>query len=99
YNKPLCIVEYQLDGNTNGKIKQYRNNPNAFMDFRLRCMDDPYDSREKFWSGVHFVSSAIYGGKWSSVFFNRHRLFTIPAIPLGVALWMWTKWKGAKLGL
>src|SRR5690606_19906982 len=34
-NDPICVVEYLPDGNTKNKFKQYKNNPNAFADYRL----------------------------------------------------------------
>lgn len=90
HNEPLCIVDYQADGITRGKFRQYARHPNAFMHHRLLCMDKPYDLKEKFWAAGHFVSSAIYARKLGSIFTNRHRAVTISAIPLGIAMWGYT---------
>lgn len=88
-NEPLCIVEYLPDGNTKNKLKQYKNDPNAFMEYRLFCMDNPYNLREKFWAAAHFVSSAIFAGKLRLIILNRHFPFTIATTPLGIAIWIY----------
>ena len=101
-NVPLCVVEYLPDGNTSNKIYHYKSNPNAYMKFRMVCMDEPYNLREKFWSAAHYVSSAIFSGKQQLIFTNRHFIFTVMAIPLGVIMWLGFSlkmWLGSKRGI
>lgn len=90
-NIPLCVVEYQADGNSRQKINQYKKSPNAFMSFRVFCMDFPFSFREKFVSAIHYVSACCFARKYSRIFFNRHFVLTSFVAPLGVGLFLYLK--------
>lgn len=83
---PLCDVEYQADGNSNNKFKQYMANPLSFKHYRMVCMDDAFGFKEKFVSAIHFVSSCVFAKQYGEIIFNKYFWLTLPVAPFGMLL-------------
>lgn len=96
-NAPLCIVDYQQDGNTSQKLKLYMRNPNAFMLFRELTMDEPFDAKEKIVSAIHYVASAVFARKLAPAINGRHGGLALMVLPLGLMLYFYilviTRWR------
>lgn len=92
-NKVLCIVEYLPDGNSFNKLGSYIKNPIGFMMHRLLLMEMAEDYQEKFRNAIHFVSSSIIANKKKEILTNKYWKTTILAIPFGVLLFFYIKWK------
>jgi len=92
-NKILCVVEYLPDGNSFNKISSYLKNPRGFAIHRLLLMETGETILLKFRNAIHYVSSCIISGDYNKVIFNRFFYLTIPAIPLGIILYLFLKSK------
>ena len=92
-NEPLVVVDYQLDGSSFNMYKQYWNNPRGFS--YLRKMDMMYapSLKRKFVVCIHYVSSSIRCGNKHFLRESPAPLLTILAIPLGVLLYLFIKYK------
>jgi len=97
-NKNLCIVEYQQDDSmSRGIYRQYMNSPRSFAKLRLLEMKLKRNTPvQRFRSAVHYVSSCLIAkdGKWLSHAPNK--LLVLAAAPLGLALFMFIKYKTRK---
>lgn len=62
-NKPLCVVDYQVDGILINIFKQYLNNPNSFAELRMAMMElnRPFNYLLK--TGMYYISSCVIAGK------------------------------------
>lgn len=95
-NEPLVIVDYQPDGSSYGMFRQYWNNPNGFMFFRKSEMKLQKSISSRFRSCIHYVSHCIRAGKKKEFFDNSHPVLTFIALPLGAALYLYTRHKVKK---
>ena len=95
-NEPLVIVDYQPDGSSYGMFRQYWNNPNGFMFFRKSEMSLQKSVSSRFRSCIHYVSHCIRAGKGKEFFSNSHPVLTFLALPLGAALYLYTRHKVKK---
>ncbi len=86
-NKPLVIVEYQIDGSSNMMWKQYWNNPKGFAFFRKTEMLVSPMLKRRFISCIHYVSSSIISKNMRFVSESPKKFLTILAIIPGLALY------------
>ena len=86
-NKPLVIVEYQMDGSSNMMWKQYWNNPKGFAFFRKTEMLVSPTLKRRFISCIHYVSSSIISKNKRFVSESPKKFLTILAIIPGLALY------------
>ncbi|MFI3266539.1 MAG: glycosyltransferase family 2 protein [Rikenellaceae bacterium] len=61
-NKPLVIVDYQVDGSSMSMYRQYWNNPRGFAYMRKQDMVYYKSLKQKLRACVHYVSSSIISG-------------------------------------
>lgn len=92
-NKPLVIVEYQIDGSSMNIYKQYWNNPKGFIFLRKVEMVTTSDLMRKFKICIHYVSSSLIAKDYSFISKSPCKLLTVLAIPLGFLLYEYIKYK------
>ena len=91
---PLCIVDYQPDGMTANQFKQYVDSPNSFAELRRVIMSLPnVPIKYLFKTAIHYCSSSIIAGNRHFISESPKRLLTIVAMPLGVLLTVYIKYK------
>ena len=95
-NQVLCNVEYQADGSSKNMLRQYLRNPNGFAFIRKENMKYHTSWRENFKDNIHYVSSSILAKNKSFIGESPMKLMTICAIPFGVALTAYIRWKVKK---
>ena len=89
----LCNVEYQPDGSSMNMLRQYRNNPKGFAFWRKICMQYPESKKRLFMDCIHYVSSSIFSKNSYFLKESPKKLETILAIPFGVLLTEYIKYK------
>ncbi|MGP4106350.1 glycosyltransferase family 2 protein [Virgibacillus sp. L01] len=93
-NEAICSVEYLPDGSSRNMFHQYRNNPNGFSFYRKELMNLPFTSFVfKFKQAIHYVSSSLLGRNWSFLQETPSKMLTIPALPIGILLYLYIKTK------
>ncbi|MFZ3577246.1 glycosyltransferase family 2 protein [Virgibacillus sp. DJP39] len=93
-NEVLCCVDYLPDGSTNNMLRQYRKNPRGFAFYRKELMKLPFVSNSfKFRQAIHYVSSSFMSNNWSFIKETPSKAYTILALPLGAALFIYVKTK------
>ena len=92
-NEVLCEVEYQIEGSSMNMLSQYIRNPKGFAFWRKVCMQYPESRRRVFVDCVHYVSSSLLSGNRRFVLESPKKVLTVMAIPIGVALMIYIKFK------
>ena len=92
-NEALVIVDYQTDGSSNNMLKQYVRNPNGFLFYRTAMLQYGAYTRIQFKHAIHYVSSAIQLGQWHTIWQSPKPLLTLLALPFGLALRLYIKYK------
>ena len=92
-NEVLCDVEYMPDGSSLNILKQYRRHPNGFAFSRKSRMDLAENFKDKFKNAIHYVSSSIFTKNGRFLNESPKKLTTIAAIPFGVALNLYIRYK------
>ncbi|SHI35503.1 glycosyltransferase family 2 protein [Aquimarina spongiae] len=92
-NEVFCIVEYLTDGSSMNMLKQYRRHPNGFAFSRKSRMKLGESFRERFKNAIHYVSCALFTKNGSFLTESPRKLITFLAIPFGVALNMYIRFK------
>ena len=92
-NEVLCNVEYQADGSSNSMLKQYVRNPKGFAFWRKVCMQYPESEKRVFKDCIHYVSSSLLSKNKHFVKESPRKGKTLLAIPFGVLLTIYIKWK------
>ncbi|WP_299216933.1 glycosyltransferase family A protein [uncultured Aquimarina sp.] len=95
-NEVLCEVEYMEDGSSMNILKQYRRHPNGFAFSRKSRMQLDENFKEKFKNAIHYVSSAMFTKNGSFVTESPKKFITILAIPFGIALNLFIRYKTKK---
>ncbi|OAB25986.1 Glycosyltransferase involved in cell wall bisynthesis [Flavobacterium fryxellicola] len=92
-NAVFCIVEYQEDGSSMNMYKQYRKHPNGFAFSRISRIKYGKTFKERFKNAIHLVSSAVFAKNLSWLLKSDKPILIITAIPLGVALNLYIRFK------
>lgn len=95
-NKNLCYVEYQQDGRSRTKYKQYLRSPNSFICFRkLRCGLKEATLTYRIRQIIHYDAECIIADRLKEVFDNRSpdKLLSILFFPAGILLYFWIRIK------
>lgn len=94
YNTVLCFVEYQDGGMTNSIYKQYLNSPKSFAHMRKYMMCLPGSTfKFRMRHAIHYVSSSIISKNRQFLAESPRKLEVILAIPFGVLLTVYLKYK------
>lgn len=96
-NDILCEVEYQENGSSMNMYNQYINNPKGFAFIRKQDMKYKNSKMEKFKACIHYVSSSIISHNNKFIHESPLKLLTIIAIPLGLLLTIYIKYKSRGL--
>ncbi|MBW1298768.1 glycosyltransferase family 2 protein [Aquimarina litoralis] len=92
-NEVLCEVEYMQDGSSMNILKQYRRHPKGFAFSRKSRMKLAENFKDKFKNAIHYVSSAIFTKNGSFISESPKKLTTILAIPFGILLNLYIRYK------
>lgn len=92
-NKPLVTVDYQPDGSSFGMYRQYWNNPNGFAFLRKVEMVLTKSWKRRFVCCIHYVSSSFRAKNRNFLKESPKKLETILAIPFGILLYFFIKYK------
>ena len=92
-NEPVCVVEYQEDGSSTNMFRQYLRNPQGFAFARKESMKCNFGKKDIFRNCVHYVSSSIISKNGKFIAESPKKLMTVLAIPFGVALTVYIKYK------
>lgn len=92
-NEPICVVEYMQDGSTKNIYRQYLKNPKGFAYARKFYMIYGIGFTNRFKSGIHYVSSSLITKNWRFIHESPKKIMTILAIPGGLVLFLFLKYK------
>lgn len=93
-NKNLCFVDYQETGMANNILYQFMNSPRSFAELRKLNMSLKASTPSFiFKNAVHYISSCIIARKKDWLSDSPKKMYTILAIPFGVALTIYLKFK------
>ncbi len=85
-NRVAYLVEYVEDGATLNMYRLYRDNPKGWDVARKSSMLHSLTRKRKFMECVHYVSNSIFLHKWNFIADSPLKLYTLLAIPFGIAL-------------
>jgi glycosyltransferase involved in cell wall biosynthesis len=91
FNEIFCIVEYLPDGNSMSKIKQYKENPNAFLLYRREKMKFASSFDVRFRNAIHYISSSLFAKKYNILNDNPYKFTILLALPIGILLFFYLK--------
>ena len=89
----LCCQEYLADGEVRNKVKRYVTAPKGYMVYRNAMMPIMHSLKERWWQATHYVSSAIFAKDGSFIKKSNCKGTTIVAIPSGLALNFYIRYK------
>ena len=92
-NEPVCIVEYREDGSSKNIFKQYYNNPKGFAYARKIYMVNERNIKNKFKANIHYVSSSFISKNRRFIQESPMKFMTIFAIPFGIILTIFIKFR------
>lgn len=93
-NKNLCFVDYQETGMANNILQQFINSPRSFAELRKLNMSlSRVTPAFIFKNAVHYISSCIIAKKRDWFSDSPKKIYTILAIPFGIALSIYLKIK------
>lgn len=93
-NENLCFVDYQPAGMSANIFRQYRNSPKSFAQLRRLYMSMPYyNARTHFRNAIHYISSCIFSRQVNFLKKSPKPFLCIMAIPLGIALNVYIRYK------
>lgn len=95
-NTVLCNVEYQADGSSMNMLRQYLKNPNGFAFVRKENMKYIKSTKRNFIDCIHYVSSSMIAKNRHFIKESPKKLLTILAVPFGVALTIYIRYKAGK---
>lgn len=96
-NEVLCNVEYQEDGSSMNMYKQYLNNPKGFAFVRKVHMNYNKTFLENFKTCIHYVSSSLISHNKKFIKESPRKFLTVFAIPFGIILTVYIKYKSKSL--
>ena len=95
-NEVLCKVEYMIDGSSMNMLKQYRRHPKGFAFSRKVRMKLARNKKDQFKNAIHYVSSSLFIKNKNFISESPKKLVLFFAIPLGVLLNIYIRFKTNK---
>ena len=92
-NEVLVKVEYRADGSSMNMFRQYIKNPQGFAFIRKSSMQLAPTAGRRFMEAVHYVSSSLILRNKCFLQESPRKLLTLCAIPFGIALYTYIKYK------
>lgn len=96
-NEPLVRVEYQPDGSSMNMLRQYIRNPRSFAFIRKSSMVLAPTKKRRFIEAIHYVSSSLIARNWNFLAESPRKGLTICAMPFGIALYGYIRFKTRNL--
>lgn len=93
FNRPVCVVEYMADGNSNNMYKAYVRNPKGFCNERKFTMEYAPTFKLRFIDAVHYVAESILAKDIHFIKNSTNKPVTVLAVPLGMALYCFIRYK------
>ena len=82
----LCNVDYQPDGSTGTRWREYLRSPRGFAFWRKVCMTYPESGKRLLVDCVHYVAESLIAGDPHFFRESPRKLLTAAALPFGIAL-------------
>ncbi len=95
-NRVIYLVEYMEDGASRNMYRHYRNNPKGWDVARRSAMQHSLTRSRRFMECIHYVSNSVFLHKWNFIADSPLKLYTVLAIPFGVALNILTRFKARR---
>lgn len=92
-NEVLVKVEYRPDGSSMNMFRQYIKNPQGFAFIRKSSMQLAPTAKRRFMEAIHYVSSSLILKNKRFLQESPKKLLTLCAIPLGIALYLFIRFK------
>ncbi len=96
-NEVLVQVEYRPDGSSMNMFRQYIRNPQGFAFIRKSSMQLAPTAKRRFMEAVHYVSSSLLLKNKRFLQESPRKMLTLCAVPLGIALFAYIKYKTRKI--
>jgi len=84
-NEVICIVDFNENGQTFSRVKQYKNNPIGYAFYRNEMMRISGNRRFIFKQAIHYVSSVIFSKRLELFASASKKLYVFLALPFGIA--------------
>ena len=92
-NEVLVKVEYRPDGSSMNMFRQYIKNPQGFAFIRKSSMQLAPTAKRRFMEAIHYVSSSLILKNKRFLQESPKKLLTLCAIPFGIALYLFIRYK------
>ena len=92
-NEVLVKVEYRPDGSSMNMFRQYIKNPQGFAFIRKSSMQLAPTAKRRFMEAIHYVSSSLILKNKRFLQESPKKLLTLCAIPFGIALYLFIRFK------
>ena len=92
-NEVLVNVEYRPDGSSMNMFRQYIKNPQGFAFIRKSSMQLAPTAKRRFMEAIHYVSSSLILKNKRFIQESPKKLLTLCAIPFGIALYLFIRFK------
>ena len=92
-NEVLVKVEYRPDGSSMNMFRQYIKNPQGFAFIRKSSMQLAPTAKRRFMEAIHYVSSSLILKNKRFLQESPKKFLTLCAIPLGIALYLFIRFK------
>ena len=92
-NGVLVNVEYRPDGSSMNMFRQYIKNPQGFAFIRKSSMQLAPTAKRRFMEAIHYVSSSLILKNKRFIQESPKKLLTLCAIPFGIALYLFIRFK------
>lgn len=92
-NRPVCVVEYLEDGSSRNIYHQYVRNPKGFCSERRFVMQYAPDLQTRMLAAIHYVAESMLANDRKFVTNSTNKPLTVAAIPVGIALYAWIRWR------
>lgn len=83
-NDIVCIVDFNENGQTFSRVKQYKSNPVGYAFYRDEMMRVSNNRRFIFKQAIHFVSSVLFSKDYSSLLKSSRKGYVLLAFPVGI---------------
>jgi glycosyltransferase involved in cell wall biosynthesis len=95
-NEVLCIVEYMADGSTKNIFKQYKRHPRGFRYSRVIEMNHSNYSKVRWKAKIHYILNCLQLKEYNIFKNNKFPFTTLLALPFGILLYLYLRYKNAK---
>lgn len=95
-NEVTCVVDYNENSATLGRVKQYRTCAKGFSYYRnemIRISNNPkYIARQT----IHYIATSLFSKNKNFIKKSNKKLYTISLLPFGIAFYYYLKYTNKK---